>query len=315
MEQVSQTAIRFNNSPFAYHKAMYAKRQAAADCSKKNLVKLITKRELLKIDRQILFALGKYGYLNAYLLRRYVAIQGLNANPSFMKDRLLFLQKNGLIQRYEFFHKDPGMDAECGSPFVYGISGGGWMLLKMSGKMQLAAMGIRECQMLSDLDDQDSIARVLCMLAENQFAILFFDQYRARQDMTATINGACFDACGQRLSFCIVFPDGRAIELFPFAVRRSVGWEERYREHLQSLHRYCKDGQIRSFSVLVLCETSEHALTCEHIRQKIPDCRGLDVFYGLDHTISACPDVLGRMLDIQCHEGGVERRFFRLDLG
>ncbi len=304
----------FTHSPFMYREGMYAERQAQADCSKKKLMELIARRKLTTIDRNILTALGRYGYLNAFLIRRYTAMQGLRSDPALIKERLAFLLKNGLVYRYKFFYKDPESDRVCGCPFVYSVSGGGWMFLKMTCKRQLAADGIREPYGFSALDDQNELANVLGMLAENQFAIIFLDQYGGRLDMAASMNGVCAAKCGQRLSYCVAFPDGRVLEIFPFAVRRSAGWEKRYQERLQALGSYCADSGILSYGVLVLCETSEQALACEDIRQRTQECHGLDVFYGLDHVIAASPDVLGRMLDVQCHEGGMSRSYFRLDL-
>lgn len=220
--------IRFNNPPFIYHKDMWAERTAKADCSKERVLNLLSARKFRKIDRVILYALGQYGYLNAYLLRRYAALCGFQGtDQALVKERLSFLLKNGLVFRYEFFHTDPDTATVNGSPFVYSLSGGGWMFLKMSYKMHLASSGIRNFYDFSDLADQKRISQILCLLAENQFSILFEDQYanRDRFCMKSDINGKCFSDCAQRMEYPIRFSNGRRMWLYPVAVRQNDGWE------------------------------------------------------------------------------------------
>lgn len=308
-------SVHFNSPPFAYYEGMWAKRTATADCSKKQLLFLLAKRRFTKLDQQILFALGQYGYLNAYLLRRYAALNGLRgADQSDIKERLSFLRKNGLIFRYEFFHPDPGTGAVNGSPFVYALSGGGWMFLKMSYKMHLLAAGIRGFYEFPDLCDQVRIAQILGLLSENQFAILFEDQYASRTDIQSDLNGEPFVAFGQRLAYRVTFPNNQRITVYPISVRQCAGWENIYRKHLSELSLYCKEHGIVSYSVLVICETSEHALACEKIKLSDASHADMDVFYGLDYTIAGSPDVLSRMLEIRRHGEHMSRNYFRLDL-
>ena len=306
---------RFNNPPFMYHAGMWAERTASADCSRDHVLLLLAKRQFTKLDRLILYSLGQYGYLNVYLIRRYAAMNGFrSANPSLIKERLSFLLKNGLLFRYEFFHTDPQTYAVNGSPFVYALSGGGWMFLKMSYKMHLLAKGIRGFYEFPDLKDQSRIAQILCLLSENQFAILFEDQYAGRIDMQADIKGVHSPHNAHRLEYRIHFPDGRKTMIFPVSIRQYADWETICLRRLSDLSAYCKKQKVTSFSTLMICETSEHALVCEKLKQSHPEFADMDVFYGLDHTIAGCPDALGRMLEVQRNGEYMTRNYFRLDL-
>lgn len=277
---------------------------------------LLAKHRFRKIDRLFLYALGQYGYLNAYLLRRYASVHGFQGiDQAFVKDRMTFLLKHGLVFRYEFFHKDKESAAVNGSPFVYGLSGGGWMFLKMSYRMHLASSGMRSFYDFPDLNDQQRLSQVLGLLSENQFAILFEDQYEKRVRMSAEVNGEAFSACGQRMEYHITFSGGRSLQLFPVAVRQCGAWENALLKRLSDIKTYCKKQGYVSFSVLVLCETSEHALACEKLKQSNRALSRMDVFYGLDHTIAGSPDVFGRMLEVKKSGEHLTRSYFRLDFG
>lgn len=315
---VITSSMHFNHPPFVYHNGMWAERSSRADCSKERVIKLLAARRFKRIDRVILHALGQYGYLNAYLLRRYALMKGFrNADQVLVKERLSFLLKNGLIFRYEFFHADPLTGAVNGSPFIYGLSGGGWMFLKMSYRMHLASGGIRSFYEFPDMKDGGRIAQILSLLAENQFAVLFEAQYAERIQMRTDINGKCFAGCGQRMEYHISLPDGRKMCLYPVAVRQYPGWEDFLLGRLRAIRDYYRDyyracGE-KSCAVLVLCESSEHALACENTKQSA-ELSDMDVFYGLDHTIAGSPDVFGRMLEVRREGEHLTRSYFRLDL-
>ena len=308
------SSLHFNHPPFVYHDGMWAERSARADCSKEHVLKLLATRRFKRIDRVLLHALGQYGYLNAYLLRRYALMKEFrDADQALVKERLSFLLKNGLIFRYEFFHGDPLTGAVNGSPFVYGLSGGGWMFLKMSYRMHLVSGGIRCFYAFPDLRDGARIAQILSLLSENQFSVLFEAQYGGRVQMRTDINGKCFSGCGQRMEYHISFPDGRKMRLYPLAVRQCPGWEDFLLERLNAIRSYYRACGEKSCAVLVLCESSEHALVCEGLKQDA-ELADMDVFYGLDHTIAGTPDVFGRMLEVRQDGDHLTRSYFRLDL-
>ena len=269
-----------------------------------------------RLDRQILLALSRYGYLNAFLLKKYATAQGNSgATQQAVKERLSFLVKNGMVFRYEFFHKDPYTAAVEGSPFVYSLSGGGWMFLKVSYRMHLASSGKQRFYEFPDLKDQARIAQILGMLAENQFAVLFEGQYMGRADLTAEINGGCFARCGQRMEFRVRPPGGRLLNIFPVGVRQCGEWEQEFLAKLSGIRQYASATCGAGCSVLAICESSEHAAACEERIRKDPALSGMDVFYGLDHTIAGSPDVFGRLLDIrQAPSGAISRSYFRLDI-
>lgn len=311
---VITSSMQFTNSPFVYHSEMWAERSSRADCSKERVIKLLAARRFKRVDRVILHALGQYGYLNAYLLRRYACMKGFrSADQTLVKERLSFLLKNGLIFRYEFFHADLLTGAVSGSPFVYGLSGGGWGFLKMSYRMHLVSSDIRGFYEFHDLENSRRIAQILSLLAENQFAVLFEAQYADRIRMRADINGKCFVGCDQRMEYHISLPDGRKMCLYPVAVRQYPGWEDFLLGRLRAIRDYYQAHGEKSCAVLVLCESSEHALACENSKQS-SGLSDMDVFYGLDHTIVGSPDVFGRMLEVRQDGGHLTRSYFRLDL-
>lgn len=295
-------------SPFTYYKGMYYRRTKIRSCSIADIKRMIKQNDITQAHHLVIEGLNKFTYLNAFMIRCYLnyASKG-TITISTVKCRKLLkgMVSKGLLQQYEFMHKDEE-GKEQGSAFIYALSSGG---LKYSIQANMSVTSKK-----GEREDVFSITKVLSMLAVNQFHILFESQYEPCGVVAmSSIYKEVYKLANVASDYLIWLPDHSMLNMYVMAVRVVPNWSEEYLQSIRRLDAYMQSRKYKTCFLLVICETEHQAMECERFKC----CNGLarvPVFYTTDASIVTYQDVFERLIQVEQEGNYGERTIFRLQI-
>lgn len=294
-------------SPYLYHDGMYFKCKGRKDVPFV-LLNSILKENLPSLYFDLLCILSDYTYLNSFLLRKRLAYLKNHEEMSItgMRRTLNAMRQKGLILEYELFHQGEDQSIK-GSPFIYAVSPLGCKYLKKSRPYKFIK------------NEEQSIPfeceRVLRILSENQFSILFEEQYEPCGRVTyCDFSDFVYKNSGIRMLYGIKLPSNDVIALFAFSIRQDPQWSSRYLMLLRNLRTFMEKQQIKNASIMVIVESEWFSMACERVRCCENDLKNLDVFYATDVSFVTESDVFNRLIDVLPANDYSKRSIFRLNI-
>lgn len=294
-------------SPFTCYPGMTYRRVRNRDCSIGEIGRMIANGILDERHDLVIKMLGKYGYLNSYLIR--TCLENISGgryayDVSEMRRILRMLVNRGFLVQYEFRHECEGV--VHGSPFIYSISGGGLAFLKKQGIKGVHPLAGRPFNMTDALG----------IISTNQFHIRFMIQFgKSEAFRMDDYYGECYRKTGAGNLYCINLSDGSAFHIFLLSARKGDGWQKNYLMILRKIRAYaCRSG-IEAYAVLVVCETECMAMECARYKDCDACVRNMTAYYLTDTSLLGEGGMFDRVIDVSPQKDYTTRRTFALELG
>lgn len=293
-------------SPFILYPETRYQRTKRKDCSTDEIRRMLVNGTLSEVHDLIIKMLGRYGYLNSYMIRLYLYHQTGGRHDydrARMRQILKMMVSMGLLVQYEFQRI---LNGEIhGGPFFYTISGGGMRYLKNQGILKVHPV----------INKSFLTHEVLEVLALNQFHITFMKQYgRTGLIKFDEFYGVCYQKTGIPYVCTLKLPEGGDLHLFICSVRNRADWAKPYLTMLRMIREYTLDSKMDCFAVIVICETEYQAMECARRQNCEENLREIDVFYLTDTSVVTEDDVFGRLIDVLPQKDYSYRNTFRLEL-
>lgn len=294
-------------SPFTCYPDMTCSRVRNRDCSTVEIGRMIANGILDERHDLVIKMLGKYGYLNSYLIRTFLEhITGgrYAYDVSEMRRLLRMLVRRGLLIQYEFKHECDGVIH--GSPFIYSISGGGIAYLRKQGIKGMHPL----------VGKPFAVADVLGAISTNQFHIRFMIQFgKSEAFRMDDYYGECYRRTGAGNLYCVRLADGSAFYFFLLSARKEEGWQRDYLMTFRKIRTYARRGGIEPYAVFVLCETEYMAMECARHKDCEASVKDMAAYYLTDTSLLGEGGIFERVIDVSPQKDYATRRTFALELG
>lgn len=301
-------------SPFVYYKDMAYTINKAKESSLANIRMMCRNGLLTELHYSIMRALYMYSYLNAYLIREALLVDGkesFNITPITARKAIKTLVGRGLLLQYTFKHLDD-YGNEQGSPYIYKLSASGERMVQREQGGMLKFWMPRKAV----IDNKAfEIISVLKRLAINQFHITFMKQYKNRKYLHSSdyyiveYQGGIFPAV-----YRIELPSGQTIlSMFLVSIRGNNGWRNEFLKDLRMVREFIDEKGITGVGILVICETEYQAMEAAKYKACDSTVKSLEVFYTTDNTIVSSEDVLSQLIDVLPKNNFTSRRMFSLN--
>lgn len=299
--------ITEKKSPFVVYKKMSYKKVKKRDCSSAEIQRMLSNGTISSVHDRILKALGRYGYLNSFMLRTYLShITGgqIDYDGVQMRKTLKNMVNMGFLIQYELFHYNSEGILQ-GSPFIYCISNGGKKYLKKQGIISFNPL----------LKKPFEPVDILYLLAFNQFHIMFLNQYgKSSILMAEDYYGNCYENLGVSNIYTLRLPEDGVLNLFVQTVRNDPDWAHGFLSALRKIKWNTEVNKIECFAVLFLCETEYQAMECARKQNCDADIKDMDVFYETDASVITEKDVFNRLISVQPKNDYSCRNIIKLDI-